>query len=80
MAALVAGLLTFAIVQLAFEILWGAGGQASWIASVGLTIAAAYAAATMRKGLAVMFGLLGVIWVMLEALGLLLAIAAGTVG
>jgi len=77
-AALVAGALAFALTQLLLGILLGAGDAALLFSSIALGIAAAVAAATMKRGLAIAYGLLGALWLLAEALAAIIGcIAAG---
>jgi hypothetical protein len=77
-AALVAGIVAFALVQLLLGTLWGAGWNAVLFSSVALGIAAAVAAATMQRGVAIAYGVLGALWLLGEVLAL--AIATITAG
>ncbi|PTQ12177.1 hypothetical protein CLG96_06375 [Sphingomonas oleivorans] len=59
-------------------VVWGAGLSATLFSSVALTVAAAVAAVTMKSGMAVVYGVLAAIWLLLEGLVLLIgSIAAG---
>ena len=73
MAALTAGLLAFLVVQLVLGVMWGAGSAVLWLSTVALSVAAAFAALTMKRGLAVVYGILAAIWLLAEGLALLLA-------
>jgi hypothetical protein len=75
MAALVAGGLAFAIVQLVLGVWWGAGWNAVLFSSTALAIAAAAAAVTLKRGLAVIYGILSALWLLAE----LLAAATGAI-
>jgi hypothetical protein len=77
-AGLAAASVAFALVQLLLGVLWGAGSNATLFSSIAFAIAAAFAAVTMKSGVAVVYGVLGALWLLLEGLVLLLgSIAAG---
>jgi hypothetical protein len=80
LAGLVAGLLAFLLLELIFGLAVGTDPGALFFASVGFAIAAAVAAATLRPGLAVIFGVLGAIWLLFEFLLAAVAILAGGLG
>ena len=67
-----AGALAFALTQLLLGTLWGAGASAALFSSVALAVAAAVAAVTMKRVMAVVYGILGAIWLLLE--GVVLAL------
>jgi hypothetical protein len=71
-AAAVAGALAFALTQLLLGVRAGAGADAIFFSSIALAVAAAVAAATLRRARAVVYGIVGAIWLVLEALVLLL--------
>lgn len=78
LAGVVAGALAFGVTQLLLGVFWGAGTDAVFFSSFALAVAAAVAAATMRRAMAVVYGVLGALWLLLEALVLMLGcIAAG---
>jgi hypothetical protein len=77
-AALVAGALAFSIIQLLLGVWWGAGWNVVLFSSIALAVAAAVAALTMRRGLAVVYGILAALWLLGEAVILALgSIVAG---
>lgn len=80
LAAIIAGALAFVLTQLLLGVLWGAGASAALFSSAALAVAAAVAAVTMRPAMAVVYGLLGAIWLLFEALALALACVAAALG
>jgi hypothetical protein len=77
-AAIWAGALAFGLTQLLFGIILRAGAGAVLFSSVALAIAAAVAAGTMKRAMAIAYGVLGAIWLLAECLALVLGcIAAG---
>jgi hypothetical protein len=77
-AGLVAASVAFALVQLLLGVLWGAGSNATLFSSLAFAVAGAFAAVTLKSGMAVVYGVLGALWLLLEGLVLLLgSIAAG---
>jgi len=79
-AAVVAGGLAFAATYLSLGILWGAGPAITWPCGIAGGVAAGYAAATTRWGLAACFGVLAAFWVLLEALAVLVGVFASAMG
>ena len=77
-AAIVAGAIAFALIQLLLGVLWGAGSEVVLFSSAALAVAAATAAATMRLGMAVAYGFLAGLWLLAE--GLVLAIGCIVAG
>lgn len=76
-AAVGAGLLAAMLVTLFFVFVFGgANGVVFWLALVGSVIAAVSAAATLRVGVAVIYGLIGVAWVVMEVIAAVLAAIA----
>lgn len=80
LAATIAGSIAFLLVQLFFRAALDAGSAASLFSSVAFAVAAAFAAATMRRGVAVAYGLLAVIWLLLEGLAAVFAVAVAGLG
>ena len=77
-AACTAGALAFLITFLLLGALWGARELVLLCASAAFGIAAAAAAGNTRRGLAVVYGVLGALWLLAEILALALgSIAAG---
>jgi hypothetical protein len=79
-AAAVASALAFGIVYLLLGIMWGAGSPVIWLSGISAGVAAGYAAATTRWGLGAIFGVLAALWVLLEALAMLMGVIAASVG
>ena len=79
-AGVVAGVLAFGVTHLLFGVLWGAGTGAVFFSSFALAVAAAVAAATMRRAMAVVYGVLGAIWLLFEALALMLGCIVSGLG
>ena len=79
-AGAVAGALAFILSQLLLGVLWGAGAGAVFFSSVALAVAAAVAAVTMRPARAVVYGLLGALWLLAEGLALVLGCIAAALG
>lgn len=79
-AALTAGVLAFLLTQLFLGVAWGAGLHAVLFSSVALAIAAAVAAVTMKRAMAVSYGILGAIWLLIEGLVLVLGCIAAALG
>ncbi len=78
LAALVAGALAFALVQLLLGVVWGAGWSIVLFSSVAFGVAAAVAAATLKRGLAIAYGVFGALWLLAEVVAALIGcIAAG---
>ncbi|WP_293975675.1 hypothetical protein [Sphingomonas sp.] len=71
-AALVAGSLAFALAQILLGIIWGAGWRIAWASGFACAVAAGYAAGTLRRGLAIVYGLLAAVWLLVEGFVLLL--------
>lgn len=77
-AAIWAGALAFGLTQLLFGIIFGAGAGAVFFSSVALAIAAAVAAGTMKRAMAIAYGILGAVWLLAEGVVVMLTcIAAG---
>jgi hypothetical protein len=79
-AAMVAGTLAFILTQLLLGVLWGAGEGAVFFSSIALASAAAVAAVTMRRALAVVYGMLGALWLLMEGIVLVLGCVASGIG
>lgn len=79
-AAIVAGALAFILTQLLLGVLWGAGASAAFFSSVAFAVAAAVAAVTMRRARAVVYGLIGAVWLLLEGLVLVLGCVVAGLG
>jgi hypothetical protein len=79
-AAVVAGGLAFATTYLFLGVWWGAGTTITWLCGIAGGVAASYAAATTRWGLAACFGVLAALWVLLEAVALLIGGLASAMG
>lgn len=79
-AAAVAGALAFLLTQLLLGFLWGAGAGAVLFSSIALAWAAAVAAVTMRPARAVIYGLLGALWLLAEGLVLVLGCIVAGIG
>lgn len=79
-AGAVAGGLAFVLTYLLLGGLLTGGVATIFFASFALAIAAAIAAVTMKRGLAVAFGVLGAIWLLFELLFLVIASIAGAIG
>ena len=75
-AAAAAGALSFMLAQLLLGLVWGAGAGALPFASAACAFAAAVAAATMKPVRAAVYGLLGALWLLVEALVVLLSCLA----
>jgi hypothetical protein len=75
-----AGALAFLLAQLLLGVLWGAGSSAALFSSAALAVAAAVAAVTMRPARAVVYGLLGAFWLLLEGLVLALGCIGAALG
>lgn len=80
MAGAVAGAIAFALTQLFLGVVWGAGASAVLYSSVAFAVAAAVAAVTMKRAMAVVYGMLGAIWLLAEALVLLVGCVAAGLG
>ncbi len=57
-AAAIAGSAAFILTQLLLGLVWGAGSGATFFSSVAFAVAAAIAAMTMKRGMAVVYGFL----------------------
>ena len=79
-AAAVASVAAFAMTYVLLGIVWGAGTAIIWLCAIGAAVAAGYAAATTRWALGATYGVIAVIWVLLEALVLLFAVVASAIG
>lgn len=79
-AALTAGGLAFLLTQFLLGVVWGAGMIVAPLSAFALAIAAAFAAATTRRVMAVTYGVLGAIWLLLEGLVLALGCFLATLG
>jgi hypothetical protein len=79
-AGLVAASVAFALVQLLLGVLWGAGSNATLFSSLAFAVAGAFAAVTLKSGMAVVCGVLGALWLLLEGLVLLLGSSAAGIG
>ena len=79
-AAVIAGALAFILTQLLLGVLWGAGTGAVFFSSFGLAVAAAVAAVTLKRAMAVVYGIIGAIWLLLEGLALVLGCIAAALG
>lgn len=77
---MVAGALAFILTQLFLGVLWRAGAGAALFSSVALGLAAAVAAVTMKRAMAVVYGMIGAIWLLLECLVLALGCIAAAIG
>ena len=67
-AAVTAGALAFALTQFLLGVVWGAGWSMVLFSPLALPIPAAVAAVTTRRMMAVVYGVLGATWLLLEAL------------
>ena len=77
-AGLVAASAAFALIQLLLGVLWGAGSNTTLFSSIAFAVAGAFAAVTMKSGMAVVYGVIAALWLLLEGLVLLIgSIAAG---
>ena len=77
-AGLVAASISFALAQLLLGMLWGASSNATLFSSLAFAVAGAFAAVTMKSGVAVAYVVIAALWLLLEGLVLLIgSIAAG---
>ena len=72
-AALIAGSLAFGVAQIVLGVILGAGWSVAWLSGAAFAVGAGYAAATMKRALAIVYALLAVIWLLIEGLALALA-------
>jgi hypothetical protein len=79
-AGLVAASVAFALAQLLLGVLCGLGSNATLFSSIAFAVAGAFAAVTMRSGIAVVYGVVAVLWLFMEALVLLIGTIAAGVG
>jgi len=79
-AASLASVIAFGAVYVLLGMMWGAKSEAFWLCGVAAGIAAAYAAATTRWGLAAILGVLGALWVLFELLAAFLGVLAASLG
>jgi hypothetical protein len=79
-AAGVAGGLAFVLTQLLLGLWWGAGTAAVTFSCFGAAMAAAVAAVTMKRAMAVIYGIIAAIWLLLEALALTIGCIVAALG
>jgi hypothetical protein len=66
------------MIQLLFGTVMGAGNGATLFSSLAFAVAAGVAAATMKSGMAILYGMLAAIWLLVEGVVVLIGcIAAG---
>jgi hypothetical protein len=80
MAAAVAGALAFILMHLLLVILWGAGAETAFFPCIALAVGAAIAAASMKPVRAAAYGILAIVWLLLEGLVLVIACIAAALG
>ena len=80
LAAAVAGSVAFMLVHLLLGVAFGFGSGAVLFSGTGCAVAAAFAAVTLKHGMAVVYGLLAAIWLLAECLVAVLGVIAACLG